>query len=66
MAIACGAAMQVANTDELVRQLNLLLLDAIRLAKLGQAGLKFVKDNQGATEYAATLIDGALKNTLPS
>jgi 3-deoxy-D-manno-octulosonic-acid transferase len=66
MAIACGAAMQIANADELVRQLNLLLHDAIRLAKLGQAGLQFVKDNQGATEHAATLIDAALKDTLPS
>jgi 3-deoxy-D-manno-octulosonic-acid transferase len=64
MAVACGAAMQVANADDLVRQLNLLLHDADRLAKMGQAGLQFVDDNQGATERAVTIVEGALNRTL--
>ncbi len=64
MAVACGAAIQVANTDDLVRQLNLLLHDADRLAKMGRAGLQFVDDNQGATEHAVSMVEGALNHTL--
>ncbi len=64
MAIACDVAMQVTHADDLVHQLNLLLHDSNRLAQMGQAGLQFVSDNQGATERAVTLLDGALNHTL--
>ncbi|MDO8313383.1 MAG: lipid IV(A) 3-deoxy-D-manno-octulosonic acid transferase [Sideroxyarcus sp.] len=64
MAVASGAAVQVTHADDLVHQLNLLLHDSDRLAQMGQAGLQFVSDNQGATERAVTLIDGALNHTL--
>jgi 3-deoxy-D-manno-octulosonic-acid transferase len=64
LAVACGAAVQVDNADELVRQLNILLQDAASLARMGQAGLQFVSDNQGATERAVTLIGLALKQAL--
>ncbi len=51
-AVASGAALQIKHTDDLVHQLNILLQDAARLEQMGQAGLQFVSDNQGATGRA--------------
>ncbi len=56
MAIASGAAVQVSHADDLVHQLNLLLHDSDRLSQMGQAGLQFVSENQGATERALMLM----------
>ena len=64
LAVACGAAMQIAHADDLVHQLNNLLLEPDRLAKMGKAGLQFVSDNQGASERALTLIALALEQSL--
>jgi 3-deoxy-D-manno-octulosonic-acid transferase len=64
LAVASGAALQVSDANELVRQLSVLLQDAGSLARMGQAGLQFVSDNQGATERAVTLIGLALKHAL--
>ncbi len=64
LAVASGAALQVGDAGELVRQLNILLQDTASLARMGQAGLQFVNDNQGATERAVTLIGLALKQAL--
>jgi len=64
LAVASGAALQVSDTGDLVRQLNILLRDTASLARMGQAGLQFVSDNQGATERAMTLIGLALKQAL--
>jgi 3-deoxy-D-manno-octulosonic-acid transferase len=64
LAVASGAALQVDDANELVRQLNILLQDTASLARMGQAGLQFVSDHQGATERAVTLIGLALKQAL--
>ncbi|OIR17049.1 3-deoxy-D-manno-octulosonic acid transferase [mine drainage metagenome] len=64
LAVACGAAMQIAHADDLVHQLNILMHDANALARMGKAGLQFVSDNRGATEHALTLIGLALSHAL--
>ena len=56
LAVAGDAALQVDHADDLVHQLNILLHDATRLKQMGQAGLHFVSDNQGATERALKLV----------
>jgi 3-deoxy-D-manno-octulosonic-acid transferase len=60
MAVACGAAVQVSHADDLVHQLNIMLNDATRRACMGEAGLRFVSDNQGVTERALTFVSLAL------
>jgi 3-deoxy-D-manno-octulosonic-acid transferase len=60
LAIACGAAIQVNDADELVLQLNSLLLNTPRTQAMAQAGLHFVSENQGATPHAIRLMDSAL------
>ena len=64
LAVASGAALQIRQVDDLVHQLNILLHDASRLAKMGEAGKKFVRDNQGATESAARQIELAINQSL--
>lgn len=63
-AVASGAAMQVKHADDLVHQLNILLQDAARLEQMGQAGMQFVSDNQGATGRALNHIALALHERL--
>ncbi len=58
-AIYCGAAKRIQHADDLVLQLNVLLHDTKRLKEMGEAGLQFVSDNQGATEHAVSLINRA-------
>ena len=64
LAVASGAALQIRQAEDLVHQLNILLHDASRLAKMGEAGKKFVRDNQGATESAARQIELAINQSL--
>lgn len=64
LAVACGAAMQIAHADDLVHQLNNLLHDDAGLERMGKAGLHFVSDNQGVTEHALSLISLALNEAL--
>ena len=64
LAVASGAALQVSHADVLAQQLNILLPDASRLKQMGQAGLHFVNNNQGATEQALKLIALALQQRL--
>jgi 3-deoxy-D-manno-octulosonic-acid transferase len=56
--------MQVAHADDLVHQLNILFYNAPVLEKMGNAGLQFVSDNQGATKQALTLISLAFNQAL--
>jgi len=63
-AVASGAAMQVKYADDLVHQLNILLQDAAHLEQMGQAGMQFVSDNQGATGRALNHIALALHEHL--
>ncbi|MBI5891212.1 MAG: lipid IV(A) 3-deoxy-D-manno-octulosonic acid transferase [Nitrosomonadales bacterium] len=60
MAVAGGAAIQIRHADDLVHQLNILLYDSQRMAEMGEAGLRFVNGNQGATEHALRHIAYAL------
>ncbi len=62
IAVACDAAIRVDSAAELIQILNQLLQDSGHRTRMGQAGLKFVHDNQGATECAASLIAEALKH----
>jgi len=60
LAVASGAAIQADQADVLIRQLNILLHDAQRLQQMGECGLRFVRENQGATERAMEHIALAL------
>lgn len=64
MAVACDAAVQTSHADGLVHQLNLLLHDPEQLARMGEAGKRFVTDNQGATERAVRQISLAISHSL--
>ncbi|MDD2892336.1 MAG: lipid IV(A) 3-deoxy-D-manno-octulosonic acid transferase [Halothiobacillaceae bacterium] len=55
-AIECGAALRVQDADRLVLQMNELLRDAERMREMGDASLRFVGANRGATERAVALI----------
>ena len=61
LAVASGAAIQVVDANELSIQLNRLITDNVTTQAMSQAGLKFVSENQGATEFALRLMDGALQ-----
>lgn len=64
LAVACHAAIMIMHADDLVHQLNILLHDKKRLAMMGEAGLQFVADNQGASERAARQVELALGRVL--
>lgn len=61
LAVASGAALQIYDANELSIQLDRLLSDNVVTQTMAQAGLKFVSENQGATEFALRLMDGALQ-----
>jgi len=61
LAVASSAALQVHDAKELVRQLDRLLNDPSTTRTMSQAGLKFVSENQGATEFALRLMDETLR-----
>jgi 3-deoxy-D-manno-octulosonic-acid transferase len=52
LAVECGAAERVQNSDELAQGLQNAFVDPVRLAAGGQAGLSFVSAHRGATERA--------------
>ena len=55
-AIAAGAALRVADADELMRKAQQLLTDAGAAARMGEAGRAFSKAHQGATKRLLELI----------
>ena len=55
-AIAAGAALRVADADELMRKAQRLLTDAGAAARMGEAGRAFGKAHQGATRRVMELI----------
>ena len=65
LAVASGAAIQVSDANELSIQLDRLLRDNIATQTMAQAGLRFVKENQGATRLACSLIDSVLTEGHP-
>ncbi|HEU0282683.1 MAG TPA: lipid IV(A) 3-deoxy-D-manno-octulosonic acid transferase [Gallionella sp.] len=52
LAIASGAALRVRGTMELAQALQDLLAHPGQMAEIGDAGLRFVNANRGATEHA--------------
>ncbi len=52
LAIACGAAVRVQDAPELAQTLQNLLSNPHEMAEIGNAGLRFVSANRGATEQA--------------
>jgi len=65
LAVASGAALQIGDANELSKQLDRLLIDNVATQTMAQAGLRFVKENQGATRLACSLIDSVLTEGLP-
>lgn len=61
LAIEQGASLRVNDADTLVEQLRELFDDTNQLSQLGNAGLMFVRQNQGATGLAQTQIDQILR-----
>ena len=61
-AITHGAALRVQHADDLVHLLNVLMYDPARMRAMGEAGRRFVEENQGATERAMTLIEMAAED----
>lgn len=61
LAVASGAAFQVGDANELSIQLDRLLIDNVAIQTMGQAGSRFVSENQGATNFASRLMDETLK-----
>jgi len=64
LAVASGAALQINHAGELVQQLHILLQDSAAMARMSEAGLQFVGENQGATEHAMAFIALALNQAL--
>lgn len=60
LAVASGAALKIGDARELSIQLDRLLIDNAKTQTMAQAGSRFVRANQGATEFALRLMDGAL------
>lgn len=52
LAESCGAAIRVQDARELAVALRELLADPQRMARMGDAGLRFVAEHRGATEQA--------------
>ena len=61
LAIAAGAAVRVADAEELFKVAEKLLNDADLLAGMGQNGVQFVAAHQGATEKAMGVVGAVLK-----
>ena len=55
-ALACGAALQIRDADELMRAAQRLLLDREAAKRMGEAGLAFCRAHRGATERVLRLI----------
>jgi len=59
-ALACGAARQVGNADELIAVASSLLDDRSKLAEMGRAGLEFSSRHRGASERTLALLEKCL------
>lgn len=60
-AVDCGAAIKVQNVNELMQQIATLIAQPQRLQAMRQAAIKFVSDNQGATQKTLALIQQVLQ-----
>jgi 3-deoxy-D-manno-octulosonic-acid transferase len=59
-AVEAGAALRVADDFELAREVRKLLLDPDLRQRMGQAGLAFCRQHQGATGRVMALLQGLL------
>jgi 3-deoxy-D-manno-octulosonic-acid transferase len=59
-AVACGAALQVENTEALVNTANQLFSDTKRREQMARAGLAFTEAHRGATKRTMDLIRSLL------
>ena len=60
LAVAVGAAIRVQDAGELLTQVAALLQDKHNQQRMGQAGLEFSRQHQGATDRVMRLMDGYL------
>lgn len=59
-ALACGAARSIQSAEDLMQTVRQLAADPETRQKMGQAGLRFVAENQGATQRALTYIQAVI------
>ena len=57
LAVSCGAAVRIQDTTQLAQTLQDLFSNPGRVAEIGDAGLRFVNANRGATEHAIVHIN---------
>lgn len=60
LAVEQGAALRVQNAEDLALAINRLFAKPEDLKQMGEAGLAFVRANQGATEKALAIIEQAM------
>jgi 3-deoxy-D-manno-octulosonic-acid transferase len=56
LAVACGAALQVADTQTLMREAQRLLSDPQGTARMSNAALEFTRKHRGATARTLKLL----------
>ena len=61
LAVECGAARRVADSSEIAALLQALFSAPDQMQTMANAGLRFVKSNQGATELALTQVKSAME-----
>lgn len=62
--IACGAARQVLNSNDIVVTVEQLFANGLLLDEMGQAGLKLIESNRGALELTIGAIDRLLNENI--
>lgn len=62
LAIACGAAQRIADTDAIASALQNLFANPEQIQKMSVAGLHFVQSNQGATEHALAQVSTTINS----
>lgn len=65
LALASGAALSVADTAAISATLQMLFANRDQMLQMGEAGLRFVQANQGATEHALAQIRQTLLSAMP-
>lgn len=64
-AVACGAALRVADVGELAERLKNLYSDAALRQEMGAAGVAYAREHRGATERVMAMLAGALPASAP-
>jgi 3-deoxy-D-manno-octulosonic-acid transferase len=61
MSVDCGASISVETSEELTAQLTKLLNDPAHRKKMGEAAIKLVEDNRGASKRYAASVSASLR-----